>query len=340
MSDPDVSVLLPYRNSAPTLDEAVGSILEQRGVSFELIAVDDGSSDAGPAIARARTRGLANVTHLATGGVGIVRALAAARSHARGRFLARMDGDDLAHPERLGKQLAALTRRDKPEKLALVATRVRVFPDEVARERVGVGLYVEWQNGLLSAEDHAREMFVESPVCHPSVMYTRESFDALGGYRDPPWPEDYDLWLRYDEAGYAIEKLPEVLLSWRMHGANLTFSSERYALRTFRMAKGPFLAKRLRALGRPVAVWGAGPTGKRLARELELHGVRTELFVDVDPAKVGSTARGAPIVASERLARGAHTVVCAVGARGARALIRAELVARGFTEGGDFLFAS
>lgn len=340
MSDPVVSVLLPYRNNAATIDEAIGSIVAQRGVSFELVAVDDGSTDEGPAIARARTKGLVNVTHLATGGVGIVRALAAAREHARGLYLARMDGDDLAHPERLGKQLEALTRRDRPENLALVATRVRVFPEDVARERRGVGLYVEWQNGLVSHEDHARELFVESPVCHPSVMYTRESFDALGGYRDPPWPEDYDLWLRYDEAGYAIEKLPEVLLSWRMHSGNLTFSSERYALRTFRMAKGPFLAKRLRSLGKPLALWGAGPTGKRLARELELHGVRAEFFVDVDPAKVGSTARGAPIVGPDALARGSHTVVCAVGARGARALIRAELTGRGFVEGSEFLFAS
>ena len=79
-------------------------------------------------------------------------------------------------------------------------------------------------------------------------------------------------------------------------------------------------------------MWGAGATGKRLARELEPHGVRAERFVDIDPRKIGSTARGAPIVAPEALAPpGAETIVIAVGARGARDLVRAVLERHGFS---------
>jgi len=89
-----------------------------------------------------------------------------------------------------------------------------------------------------------------------------------------------------------------------------------------------------------VAFWGAGPTGKRLARSLKTQGIRSDFFVDVDPRKVGSTARGAPVVSPAELTRGTHTLVCAVGARGARALIRAELTARGYVEGAEYLFAS
>ncbi len=87
---------------------------------------------------------------------------------------------------------------------------------------------------------------------------------------------------------------------------------------------------------RPVAIWGAGPTGTRLARELEKHGIVTSRFVDIDPRKIGRRRRGAPIVASEHVTR-EHTVVVAVGVRGARDLVRAELASRGFIEGRDFL---
>ena len=88
------------------------------------------------------------------------------------------------------------------------------------------------------------------------------------------------------------------------------------------------------------AVWGAGPTGKRLARALERHGRRAERFVDIDPRKIGRIARGAPIVSPDGLERGAHTIVVAVGARGARDLIRAHLREVGFVEGDDYLCAS
>jgi hypothetical protein len=93
-------------------------------------------------------------------------------------------------------------------------------------------------------------------------------------------------------------------------------------------------------MGRPVCVWGAGPTGKRLARALEAHGLYAGCFVDIDPRKIGSVARGAPIVAPSALVRGAHTVIVAVGAEGARAIIRGHLEREGFVEGTDFICAA
>jgi len=107
-----------------------------------------------------------------------------------------------------------------------------------------------------------------------------------------------------------------------------------------REARAFYLAPRLARGGRPVVVWGAGPTGKRLARALEVHGVRTRRFVDIDPRKIGRTARGAPIVSPEALRAGEDTLVVAVGVRGARELVRAHLVERGFVEGADFVCAA
>jgi len=168
----------------------------------------------------------------------------------------------------------------------------------------------------------------------------RAALDRVGGFRDVRWPEDYDLWLRFDAAGYSMAKVPETLFRWRHHEGRLTFRDPRYALPRFAEAKAEFLARRLRHLSRPLTVWGAGPTGKVLVRALEAHGVRAERFIDIDPKKIGRVARGARIVDASDLERGRETVVVAVGARGARELVRAELLRRGFVDGDDFLCAS
>jgi len=222
--------------------------------------------------------------------------------------------------------------------LGAVATQVEGFPEGAVGE--GLRLYIAWQNALITPEDHVRELFVESPVCHPSVMLRAEALERVGGFVDSLWAEDYDLWLRLDAAGFGLAKVPRVLFRWRHREGRLTFNDGRYALPRFDAVKAHYLAPKLRARGLPVTVWGAGKTGKRIARALELHGIRAARFIDIDPRKIGGVARGAPIVSPEALVRGESTVVCAVGARGARALIRAHLTSRGFVEGADFLFAS
>lgn len=332
---PLVSVLLPYRNSAPTLEEAARSVLAERDVDLELVAVDDGSTDAGPAIIAALAARDPRVIPCATGGAGIVAALAHGASRASGAFIARMDGDDVSLPGRFSAQLALL---ESDRTLGAVATQVEGFPEAAVGE--GLRLYIAWQNALVTPADHARELFVESPVCHPSVMLSRAALDAAGGFVDVRWAEDYDLWLRIDALGLGLAKVPRVLFRWRHREGRLTFSDGRYSLPLFDEVKAHYLAPKLLARGLPVTVWGAGKTGKHLARALEPHGVRAVRFVDIDPLKIGRTARGAPIVAPEALVRGETTLVCAVGARGARSLIRARLVERGFVEGADFLFAA
>jgi hypothetical protein len=222
--------------------------------------------------------------------------------------------------------------------LGAIGTQVVGFPTDVLGE--GLRLYIAWQNAMITPEDHAREIYVESPLCHPSVMLRREALEHVGHYRDVGWAEDYDLWLRLHVAGWRLAKIPGVHLRWRHGDGRATFSHPRYALDRFIEAKAGPLAAHLSRLGRPLTVWGAGPTGKRLARELERHGCRAEQFVDIDPRKLGRIARGAPIVSPERLELGRHTVVVAVGARGARDLIRSHLRAAGFAEGNDFVCAS
>jgi glycosyltransferase involved in cell wall biosynthesis len=328
-----VSVLMPFRDAAATVEEAAGSILAQEGVELELVAVDDGSRDDGAARVRALAERDPRVVLVRGEGRGIVGALGMALGAARGTVVARMDADDVALPGRLAKQVAAL---EGDPRLGVVGTRVQTLG------LCGEGMlrYVAWQNAIVSAADHARELFVESPLCHPSVALRREALDAVGGWHETTWAEDYDLWLRLDAAGWAIAKVPEMLLLWRQREGSLTFSDTRYSFARFREARACYLAPKLRRSGRDVVVWGAGRTGRLLARALEAHGVRPRGFVDIDPRKVGRTARGAPIATPDALRAGEDLVVVAVGARGARQVVRAQLVARRFVEGDDFVCAA
>lgn len=301
-----------------------------------MVAIDDGSTDAGPQIVARAAHADARVVPIATGGVGIARALAAGHAAARGAFLARMDADDVSLPGRLPRQVALL---EEDRSLGVVGVQVEPFPEEAVGE--GLFRYVAWQNAILTPADHAREIFVEAPLCHPSVMLRREALEAVGGFREETWAEDYDLWLRLHTQGFRMAKVPAVLLRWRHHPGRATFKDERYAIMRFLEAKAHYLVPLVRSAGgRSLAVWGAGPTGKRLARMLAARGAVAELFIDIGPRKIGRTARGAPIAASSALDPRRHFVVVAVGARGARDEIRPHLASLGFLEGRDFVCAS
>lgn len=330
-----ISVLMPYRDCEDTVEEAADSILAQRDVDLELVAIDDGSRDGGPARMAALAARHRQIVQVSTGGLGIVGALRAGLDVARGALIGRMDGDDVCAPERLARQQALLA---SDARLAVVGTQVAGFPDAHVGE--GMARYIAWQNQLISAEDHAREIFVEAPLCHPSVLMRRAALAQVGAWRESSGPEDYDLWLRLDAAGWGLAKVPEVLFGWRHRPGRSTFTDPRYARERFLDTKAPHLARRLRALGRPIAIRGAGPTGKHLARALEPLGLRAHRFVDIDPRKIGRTARGAPVVGPEALVRGQETLIVAVGARGARDEIRHKLDAAGWVETVDYLCAS
>lgn len=335
---PRISVLMPYRQCADTVEEAAHSVLDQRGLGardLELVAIDDGSTDDGPARVAALAARHRQIVTLAAGGVGIPGALGVGLAAARGDLIARMDADDVCAPERLARQIDLLA---SDPRLAVVGTRVSGFPAGC----VGPGMahYIAWQNQLVSPADHAREIFIEAPLCHPSVLIRRAALADVGPWRETGGPEDYDLWLRLDAAGWRLAKVPAVLLAWRHRPGRSTFADPRYARARFLDAKAPHLARRLRAMNRPITVWGAGPTGKRLARALEPFGIHAGRFIDIDPRKIGRAARGVPIVSPDALVPGRETVIVAVGARGARDEIRERLVAAGCVETVDYLCAA
>jgi len=300
--------------------------------------VDDGSRDGSRRVLEALAGRDARVRVLDSGGRGIVAALNLALAHARSPYVARMDADDEALPRRLEASVQALA---EDPRLAGVGTGVSLFRED-RPVSPSLQAYATWLNGLTRAEALARECFVESPLCHPSVCLRREPVVAAGGYAQGDFPEDYALWLTLLEAGHHLRTLPEVLLRWRDGDGRLSRTDPRYHLRRFTWLKARHLARSPRVRGRAVTVWGAGATGLLLTRFLQAEGVHVARLVDLNPRKLGTRIHGAPVVHPEALAApepGAH-LLFSVGAPGARAQCRAFLAARGWQEGEHFTCAA
>lgn len=284
------------------------------------MAVDDGSEDETGALLVDASRRDPRVRVIRTAPRGLVAALGAAIHDARAPLLARMDADDLARPERLALQAQVL---DADPRVAVVGSRVRLFGD-VPRGNGGMEAYVAWQNQLVDHAAMVSDIFVESPLVHPSVMMRREALRVLGGYRAFDGPEDYDLWLRAHEMGLGFAKCPEVLLDWRDSPTRLTRRDARYAQERFRRLKLEVLLRIHITRPRPVVIWGAGPIGKAWARDLVARGRDVRAFVEVDPRKIGRCLGGVPVVAVDEVPWQKDALhLAAVGQKGARERIRA-----------------
>ena len=201
MTSPKVSILLPVRNEARHLPAALKSIFRQTMTSWELVVVDDFSTDETPSILAEAARRDHRVRFIPSPGRGIVKALNFGLGECRAPLVARMDGDDISHPRRLELQAAAL---DSDPGVGLVACAFRHFPRHQIRK--GMLAYETWQNSLISHDEILMDIFVESPFVHPSVMFRKEAIVGVGGYRDMGWAEDYDLWLRLAGAGVTFCK--------------------------------------------------------------------------------------------------------------------------------------
>jgi glycosyltransferase involved in cell wall biosynthesis len=194
-SPPRVSVVMPVLNGAQTVVGAIRSVLDQSFQDFELIVVNDGSTDQTASILAelaATDQRLQVITHDAN--QGLVASLNQGIELASGQLIARLDSDDLAYPHRFGEQVSAF---DRDPELVLCAT---------GYERINpAGEVVAQARPPLTHAAFAAALLGGNCVCHSSVMFQRSAARAVGGYRSEWFPvEDYDLWLRLIGVGHYI----------------------------------------------------------------------------------------------------------------------------------------
>jgi glycosyltransferase involved in cell wall biosynthesis len=327
---------MPCYNAAETVDETLHSLLQQTYPDFEVIAIDDGSTDTTLRILRAWSKRDSRIQVLERPHAGVIEASNIGWGECNAPLIARIDADDISHPDRLMKQITFL---EKNPEIAVVSCLVEGYPPEDIRQ--GFQIYLDWLNNLVTPEAIDREIYIESPLAHPSIMARNFWIEKVGGYQEHGWPEDYDLLLRLHIAGAKFAKVPEVLHFWREHPGRLTRTDSRYSVENFLRAKAHYLCKDIIKGRDSVILWGAGQMGRRLSKHLLREGAPLVAFIDIDPKKIGRERRGCPIYSPAELpglwaGYERPILLAAVGARGARKLIREQLSIQGFREGRDW----
>ena len=317
---PAISVLMPVRDAAPWLHASLASLWRQTIVDFEVIAVDDGSTDDSGAFLDRAAASESRLRVVHTPPSGLPAALNTALAHARASLIARHDADDLSHRERLALQRDRLVAHPR---VSVVGCRVRLFPTAGA----GMRRWAAWHNALVSHEAMARESLIDSPLAHGTALIRRSALERVGGWRERGWPEDLDLWLRMLCAGHRFAKLPRTLYAWRQHAASATRRDPRYRRERFLALRYDALGRGLLRGSRPVTVIGVGDSLETWHRTIK-QGMR-----DVHAVHAG---RPSPRLIGAL----APPVVLVFGAASARLRWRDALSAGGLAEGRDFAFVA
>lgn len=203
--NPRVSIIMPMYNSAPYIKEAVDSILNQSFRDFELIILDDASTDESPKILDTYSDPRI-VRFTATQNLGIANILNVGLNMARGEYIARMDSDDISLPTRLQTEVDYL---DSHSGIDLVSCGMQQFGIADRTMSYKESFWLVCYNA-----------FFFSPILHASSMWRRNRFEKFGlKYRQERVPsEDYDLWVRAVCKGLKLINIPDILYRYRIHG--------------------------------------------------------------------------------------------------------------------------
>ncbi|MFK7861846.1 MAG: glycosyltransferase [Granulosicoccus sp.] len=340
-----VSVILPIRQWRDETLLAIQSILLQSHHNIELLLI--GQASLQDLIAGLEQSGVNDdrIRLLSRKLPGIVGALNTGLYAARGKFIARMDDDDIAYPERLEKQLHYL--RLHPT-VKLCAGAVRFIDKQGNTCKVGAGYqrYAKWLNQLTDSHAIALACYAENPMPHPTLLAHRDVWMQLGGYRDVDGPEDHDLILRAMLAGIRMGKPDTVVLDWREHDARLTRTDKRYRRDAFVALSAQALINKNGALAgdteRPVWIAGTGKQARHWHDELTALNVIVRGFVDMARPGPSREKRKLTVITYDQLAeqRTDELVLSAITQSTGRVAIKRFCHEQSWIEGTDFIIGS
>ena len=332
---PKVSVVLPFFNADKTLSKALQSISDQDFTDFECVMVDNNSTDGSREIAAWKERDDPRFRLVEEMRQGVMYASNRGCDAARGTYIARMDADDVARSGRLRMQCDFLDRH--PDYGAVAGLVNHVGDPETTG---GFKRFVEWSNSVITYEEIFNRRFIEAPIVNPTAMWRRETMELFGLYRAGDFPEDYEMWLRWLDAGVKIAKVPEVVLDWHDSMERLTRTHPIYSDRAFYEIKSKYLAKWLseRNPYHPyVAIWGASRISRRRARILEQQGVRINTYIDTKRTR---QLEKELIYYEDLPESGSLFILTYIRQMDNRERIQAFLEGRGYVEGKDYLLVS
>ena len=333
MNADKISILMPFRNTDQFLEETVNSMLHQSYRDWELIAVDDHSTDRSREIMLGFAAADKRIKVLENTGKGIIPALRTAFNSSSGDFITRMDSDDIMQPGKLLSMISDLLRMGTGY---VALGQVQYFSDDGISD--GYSRYEKWINGLTASGTNYDEIYKECVIPSPCWMIHRKDLERCGGFDPDRYPEDYDLTFRFRQYGIICIPSTNLLHLWRDYPTRTSRTSEHYAQNAFLDLKVHYFLKLDYDPARPLALWGAGSKGKTIARLLKDQKVPFKWLCD-NPKKIGRKIYGIELHTYELLSTlpDAQSIVSVANPE-AQKDIRKYLGALGQTAAVDYFF--
>lgn len=273
MNEPAVSIIMPVKNTAAFLVECLDSIINQTLEKWELLAVDDHSDDNSLDILTSYAHKDKRIHVFQNNGSGIIEALTFGYKKSSGKFITRMDSDDLMEPDKLELMKNQLQVRGNGH---IAVGLVEYFSETELGE--GYAKYAFWLNDLTKTASNFSDIYKECSIPSPCWMLAREDFDSCGGFNADIYPEDYDLAFRFRKAGLKIAAIDKVIHQWRDYASRTSRMDENYTDNRFFELKIYHFLDQDQDKKLALVVWGAGNKGKKIAdlltkKKIQFHWV-------------------------------------------------------------------
>lgn len=280
---------MPVKNAGTYLADCLNSIINQTENNWELIAVNDNSTDNSLSILNEFALKDERIEVFTNNGKGIIDALRLAYSKSMGNFISRMDADDLMAKNKL------LLLKQKLLELGtgFVATGlVKYFPENELGD--GYKKYEAWLNKLTSNQNNFTEIYKECVMPSPCWMLHRSDLEKCEAFEHNRYPEDYDLCFRFYKYKLKVAGVKEVLHYWRDYPTRTSRTDENYFDNRFLQLKLHYFLQLDYKLNKTLVLWGAGKKGKFIAKHLIKKNMPFK-WITNNPKKIGKEIYGITI---------------------------------------------
>lgn len=289
---PEISVLMSVYNGEEYIQESIDSILNQTYSGFELIVINDASTDQTRDIIESYQDERIRLFNFEKN-KGVGAALKFGLSKVKGRYIAKADADDINHPERLFKQKSFL---DNNPDIALVKAFIEYFPHNKVvansqRFNYNKTIIEKEKNGIVSSTEIRGKLYWFCCVPHTTIMARTEAICSIG-YEEMRICEDYKLFYQMNKRGFKMATIPEVLVKMRVSEGSVTATVESQEFVRVMYGIKQEETNPLFTNQSIVYIWGAGSMGQNLSNVLSEHNLEFAGFIDSDMGKWGQVVRG------------------------------------------------
>ena len=274
-----ISILMPMFNAAPFINECIDSILNQSFTDWELIIVNDFSTDSSVEFIQQYLKKESRIRLFNNTEKGIQPALRLALSNSSGELITRMDADDIMPSNKLLWMFDAWTHVGKGH---IITGKVSYQ----ASTELGDGYrkYAHWLNHL--GNDRFKEIYKECVIPSSCWLIHRDDLQSCGAFDSTIYPEDYHLCFQFYQHRFKIVSLDQILHLWRDHPNRTSRNDPNYADNTFIDLKVAFFIRLEKWINKPLIVWGSGKKGKRIVKLLQQANIPFN-WVCNNPRKIG-----------------------------------------------------